>query len=94
MRLGIHTQTLAKSLNLADIAIIYQPQNLAWDLSAVQKYADNIIIYSSLDEIIAKLKEESAQGGHFVLMSNGSFGGIYECLETELRLTNKIPKEI
>jgi len=93
MRLGIHTQTLAESLNLADIAIIYQPQNLGWDLSAVQKYADNITIYTTLDDIIAKLKEEAELGGHFVLMSNGSFGGIYERLQAELSLANETPKE-
>ena len=93
MRLGIHTKTLAESLNLADLAIIYQPQNLGWDLSAVQKYADNITIYTSLDEIIAKLKEEAEHGGHFVLMSNGSFGGIYERLQAELNLANQTPEE-
>ena len=84
MRLGVHTATLAKSLDLADLAIIYQPQNLDWNLSALKDHADNIDICQSLDDIIEKLKVEARVGGHFVLMSNGSFGGIYQRLQDAL----------
>jgi len=80
MRMGVHTETLAHSLAAADLAIIYQPEHLDWDLSALTKYADNIKISQTLDEIIAMLKLEAPAGGHFVLMSNGSFGGIYKRL--------------
>ncbi|WP_027158693.1 UDP-N-acetylmuramate:L-alanyl-gamma-D-glutamyl-meso-diaminopimelate ligase [Methylobacter luteus] len=84
MRMGVHTQTLAQSLNGADQALIYQPPGMGWDLSELKKYADNIEICHSLDEIITKLKFEARYGGHFVLMSNGSFGGIYQRLQNEL----------
>ncbi|WP_374088370.1 UDP-N-acetylmuramate:L-alanyl-gamma-D-glutamyl-meso-diaminopimelate ligase [Methylomicrobium lacus] len=84
MRLGIHTETLAKSLNQADQALIYQPKELSWDLSQLKRYAANIEICESLEQIIDKLKREARQGGHFVLMSNGSFGGIYAKLLAEL----------
>jgi len=84
MRLGVHTESLAKSLGNADLAIIYQPQNLDWDLSKLLNYANNIEICQSLDDIIAKLKVEARAGGHFVLMSNGSVGGIYQRLQDEL----------
>jgi len=84
MRLGVHTETLAQSLNQADRALIYQPKELSWDLSQLQHYAANIEICESLDQIIDRLKLEARQGGHFVLMSNGSFGGIYARLLAEL----------
>lgn len=84
MRLGVHTETLAKSLSHADLAIIYQPQYLDWDLSKLKNYANNIEICQSLDEIIARLKLEAPLGGHFVLMSNGSFGGLYQRLQEAL----------
>ncbi|CAA9890394.1 UDP-N-acetylmuramate:L-alanyl-gamma-D-glutamyl-meso-diaminopimelate ligase [Candidatus Methylobacter favarea] len=84
MRMGVHTETLAKSLANADLAIIYQPQSMGWDLSRLKKYAANIEICQSLDDIIAKLKLEAPYGGHFVLMSNGSFGGIYQRLQDAL----------
>ncbi len=86
MRMGIHTQSLAESLNLADLAIIYQPENLGWNLSTLKKYNDKIEIYTTLDAIINRLKAESNEVAHFVLMSNGSFGGIYH------RLINALEK--
>jgi UDP-N-acetylmuramate: L-alanyl-gamma-D-glutamyl-meso-diaminopimelate ligase len=84
MRLGVHTETLALSLHNADRAILYQPENLGWDLRDLKKYAGNIEICQTLDEIIEKLNLEIRYGGHFVLMSNGSFGGIYQRLQETL----------
>ncbi len=84
MRLGVHTKTLAESLGHADLAIIYQPEAMGWNLGELKKYASNIEICTSLDEIIAKLKFEARYGGHFVLMSNGGFGGIYQRLQDAL----------
>lgn len=84
MRLGVHTETLAQSLHNADVAIMYQPDNMDWDLSALKQYAQNIIICHTVDEIVALIKQEAPVGGHFVLMSNGSFGGIYGRLKNEL----------
>ncbi|PKM36281.1 MAG: UDP-N-acetylmuramate:L-alanyl-gamma-D-glutamyl-meso-diaminopimelate ligase, partial [Gammaproteobacteria bacterium HGW-Gammaproteobacteria-10] len=44
MRMGIHTESLAKSLVEADQAILFQPENLGWDLSGLKNYAGNIEI--------------------------------------------------
>jgi len=84
MRMGIHTRSLAESLGKADLALIYQPENLDWDLSELQSYAKNIEICTTLDSIIDKLKAQANDNSHFVLMSNGSFGGIYQRLKNEL----------
>lgn len=84
MRLGVHTQSLAESLAEADQAIIYQPENLGWDLSQLLQYASNIQICSELDVIIERIKAESDGICHVLLMSNGSFGGIYQRLRDEL----------
>jgi UDP-N-acetylmuramate: L-alanyl-gamma-D-glutamyl-meso-diaminopimelate ligase len=84
MRMGVHTQALATSLKQADLAIIYQPENLDWDLIALKNYADNIQIFTTLDAIINTLKTVTSENSHFVLMSNGSFGGIYQRLMNEL----------
>lgn len=84
MRLGVHTQSLAESLAAADIAIIYQPENLNWDLSRLLQYADNICIFKDLEAIMERIKAESKENCHVLLMSNGSFGGIYQRLRQEL----------
>ena len=84
MRLGVHRDTLADSLGHADLAILFQAEQLGWDLSAVQKQGSAIDVYQTLDELVARLHDEMAQGGHIVLMSNGSFGGIYQRLQNML----------
>ena len=84
MRLGVHTQSLAESLAQADTAIVYQPDNLGWDLSQLQQFADNIQICNSLEAIIEQIKAEAGGVCHVLLMSNGSFGGIYQRLRDEL----------
>jgi len=84
MRLGIHTESLAKSLAEADLAIIYQPENLSWDLSVLTEYADNIQVGTTLDNIINTLKGQTDSPLHIVLMSNGSFDGIHDRLLQQL----------
>ncbi|MGZ4999492.1 MAG: UDP-N-acetylmuramate:L-alanyl-gamma-D-glutamyl-meso-diaminopimelate ligase [Methylomonas sp.] len=84
MRLGVHTRSLAESLAEADVAIVYQPDNLGWDMSQLLSYADNIRICNNLDAIIGAIKAEAGGGCHVLLMSNGSFGGIYQRLKNEL----------
>ena len=84
MRLGIHTQSLAESLAEANQAIIYQPENLGWDLSQLLKFGNNIQILSDLNDIVDRIKTESDGICHVLLMSNGSFGGIYQRLKDEL----------
>ncbi len=81
MRLGVHTQSLAESLAAADRAIIFQPDNLGWDLSQLLNYADNIEICTSLDAIVELIRAEVGGRCHVLLMSNGSFGGIYQRLQ-------------
>ncbi|MCK5354537.1 MAG: UDP-N-acetylmuramate:L-alanyl-gamma-D-glutamyl-meso-diaminopimelate ligase [Methyloprofundus sp.] len=84
MRMGVHREVLAESLTLADRTLIYQPENLDWGLSELQTLANNIKICTSIDEIIAELQQEVAPNSHFLMMSNGSFGGIYQRLQNEL----------
>lgn len=84
MRLGVHTQSLAEALAEANTAIIYQPDNLGWDLSKLLQHGNNIVINNSLDAIIETIKAEAGGICHVLLMSNGSFGGIYRRLKDEL----------
>jgi len=84
MRMGIHRETLAKSLAVADLAIIYQAENVDWDLYDLLDYADNIQISTSIDDIVKKLKRQASPDSHFLMMSNGAFGGIYQRLQAVL----------
>jgi len=84
MRMGIHQHALADSLHLADKTFIYQPDNLSWDLQSLSQQNECIQICTSIEEIIQKLKQEMTPNSHFLMMSNGSFGGIYQRLQNEL----------
>lgn len=84
MRLGVHSQSLAASLANADLAILYQPPALGWDLGQVSACAENIEIYPDLDGIVSKLAAMAQSGDHIVLMSNGSFGGLHQVLKQAL----------
>ena len=85
MRMGVHAQTLADSLEDADLAMVLQSEDLQWDPAPLAKHAKNIVIVQSIDAIIARLLQEAGEGGHFVLMSNGGFGGIYKRLQEALQ---------
>ncbi len=83
MRMGVHSQTLADSLKSADLALVYQPAELDWDLSVLLEHGDNIRLCTRLEEITEQLQTET--GAHAVLMSNGGFGGIYQKLQAALQ---------
>lgn len=84
MRLGVHTLSLAESLLVADIAIIYKSVDLVWDISSLLQYSNNIQIIADLDEIVNRVTAEKNTTCHIVIMSNGGFGGIYQRLEKAL----------
>lgn len=85
MRLGVHADRMAASLAAADNAILYEPEDLAWDLAATTAPAKTIKVYSSIDEIVRKLAEMARPGDHVVFMSNGGFGGIYNRVKEALQ---------
>ncbi|MDD5033266.1 MAG: UDP-N-acetylmuramate:L-alanyl-gamma-D-glutamyl-meso-diaminopimelate ligase [Methylococcaceae bacterium] len=85
MRLGVHADALAGSLKAADHAIIYQPQQLGWDVRQSAAGTPGLSVMESVDEIVVKLAAESHPGDHLVFMSNGSFGGIHCKVEEALR---------
>ena len=84
MRMGVHRDTLATSLQLADRAHILQPSALEWDLVAAVASSSHIIVHPSIDAIVAAVLAEVAAGDHVVVMSNGGFGGIHGRLLAEL----------
>lgn len=85
MRLGVHENTLANSLTSADYAVIYQPDNLGWDVGRLAEQAANIRVMNSIDSIVEHLVTETCRpGDHLVFMSNGGFAGIHGRVEQAL----------
>ena len=74
MRLGAHAAELAPSLRDADAVVFLHRPELAWDTKAVTDALDGRgHAASSVDALIATLREHAQAGDHVVFMSNGGF---------------------
>lgn len=88
MRMGVHKDSLAPSLELADQVVLYQPAGLGWDLSDVAAaLGTRARVLHSIDDIVAHLVSVMRPRDHVLIMSNGGFGGLHERLLRALQET-------
>ncbi len=81
MRMGVHKDALAESLRQADMAILLEPPELDWSLAeSVRALGDRVRVYSTLEDIVARVDEKAHPGDHVLIMSNGAFGDIHRKL--------------
>ena len=85
MRMGVHTTTLADSVAAANLAFIYKPEDLTWELDQVVADYPAIQVFNSIESIVEALVEIAQPEDHWVFMSNGGFGGIYQQVLSKLR---------
>ena len=78
MRMGVHRDTLAPSLALADEVWLFTPPDLGWDtkplLAALGERGHGVPEVNALAEQLAKALRP---GDHALIMSNGGFGGLH-----------------
>jgi UDP-N-acetylmuramate: L-alanyl-gamma-D-glutamyl-meso-diaminopimelate ligase len=87
MRMGVHRDTLADSLQGADRVWLFEPADLAWPLDGVAQAARvPAVINDSVDGIAAAVADIARPGDHILVMSNGAFGGIHDKLLAALAL--------
>lgn len=85
MRMGIHKQSLPASLSAADEVLIYQPEDMAWDLRPMlQAMHIPAHIEASVETLVSRVKTLARPGDHILVMSNGGFDGIHEKLMAAL----------
>ncbi len=81
MRLGVHKDQLAPSLAAADQVLLYQPDDLGWDLGGVATaLGSKAQVHASIEALLAALLQMARSGDHVLIMSNGAFGGIHDKL--------------
>ncbi len=86
MKLGVHREQLAPSLEVADKSWFFAPKDLGWDLKgAVSSMRDRVVLAGSIDELVRDLCREALSGDHVLIMSNGGFGGLHDKLLAALR---------
>ncbi len=78
MRLGTHADALAGSLTTADQVLLYSPESLGWDASAVlAPLGDKAEVFANVQGIVDWLVTEVKSGDRVLIMSNGGFEGIH-----------------
>ena len=81
MRMGVHKESLANSLQQADEICLYQPAGLNWNLDdIIAQSKAPATVFSSTDNIITHLVSQASAGDHILIMSNGGFEGIHQRL--------------
>jgi UDP-N-acetylmuramate: L-alanyl-gamma-D-glutamyl-meso-diaminopimelate ligase len=79
MKMGIHQQTLAASLESADQVYFYQSGSLNLDLADISnQIGSKANIYSNTDALIQALVKAAQPGDSILIMSNGGFEGIHD----------------
>ncbi|MGR7919781.1 UDP-N-acetylmuramate:L-alanyl-gamma-D-glutamyl-meso-diaminopimelate ligase [Zobellella denitrificans] len=77
MKMGVHQQELADSLQGADATYLFRPAEIRWDLAAVAAACPRGRLFEELDTLIAALVADARPGDQILVMSNGGFGGIH-----------------
>ena len=86
MKSGVHKDTLAASLSLADKVYFYQNEQVAWDIEGAMQQAEiESETHIDIDTLAAKVAENANSGEHIIIMSNGGFDGLHNKLLTELK---------
>ena len=86
MKMGVHRDTLAVSLQAADRVFVYQAQNVTWDVAAaMQPLGQRVSVSHDLERLVSMVTGELRRGDHVLIMSNGGFGGFHEKLIEPLR---------
>ncbi|MBA1146850.1 UDP-N-acetylmuramate:L-alanyl-gamma-D-glutamyl-meso-diaminopimelate ligase [Ectothiorhodospiraceae bacterium WFHF3C12] len=86
MRLGVHRDALAESLDRADDCFLLQPEGIDWDVAAaVHAHRPDAVVAHAVTELADRVVAAARPGDRIVVMSNGGFGGIHELILDGLR---------
>ncbi|SQH75205.1 UDP-N-acetylmuramate:L-alanyl-gamma-D-glutamyl-meso-diaminopimelate ligase [Shewanella benthica] len=78
MKSGVHKDTLAGSMSLADQAYLYRADSIDWDIEAAMAKAElPVSVLYDIDEIVDTVASKAKSGDTIIIMSNGGFGGLH-----------------
>jgi UDP-N-acetylmuramate: L-alanyl-gamma-D-glutamyl-meso-diaminopimelate ligase len=86
MKLGVHNDTLAASLEEANLVCMFRPADIAADFDdCLSPLGDRLHMHSDYDELVADLAAAVKPGDQVVFMSNGGFGSARQSLTGALQ---------
>jgi UDP-N-acetylmuramate: L-alanyl-gamma-D-glutamyl-meso-diaminopimelate ligase len=80
MRMGVHQNTLGPALAGADEVVLYQGDDIQWDLGPVLAAIGHAKVFHRIEDIVKRVAQMARPGDHILIMSNGGFGGLHEKL--------------
>lgn len=85
MKLGIHKKELAESLEKADHVLMYQPDEIQWNVQkSLKALGDKLTVMDDVENILAALASLIQPNDHILIMSNGGFENIHQRLLDQL----------
>jgi UDP-N-acetylmuramate: L-alanyl-gamma-D-glutamyl-meso-diaminopimelate ligase len=86
MKMGVHNEVLASSLDGADIVAMYRPEDFPPEFDAsLASLKGRLQLFSDYDELVESLRGQLLAGDQLVFMSNGGFGAARQKLTTALQ---------
>jgi len=88
MKLGMHNDELAASLEQADLIWMYRPEDMGSGFdSSLQPLGSKLRSFGDYDELVSDMSKRVLSGDQVVFMSNGGFGGARQTLTAVLQRT-------
>ncbi len=88
MKLGVHNDDLAASLEQADLVWMYRPDDMGNDFDAsLDPLGGKLRSFRDYDELVSDMSKRVLSGDQVVFMSNGGFGGARQTLTAVLQRT-------
>jgi len=90
MKLGVHNETLAASLDEADIVWMYRPTDMDADFEAsLAPLGDRLRLFKDYDQLASDMSGKVLSGDQVIFMSNGGFGSARQTLTAVLQRTRR-----
>ncbi len=88
MKLGVHNESLAASLDAADFIWMYQPDDMDNAFTdSLQPIAEKLSMHRDYDDLASSMSMQLEKGDQVVFMSNGGFGSARQTLTALLQRT-------
>lgn len=88
MKLGVHNDALANSLEEADIVWMYRPADMGEGFDqALAPLGERLRLFSDYDELVSDMSAKVLSGDQVIFMSNGGFGRARQTFTAVLQRT-------
>jgi len=86
MKLGVHNDSIADSLEGADLVWVYRPEDMSEEFDgALSKLGSKVRLFADYDQLVADMSTRVLSGDQIVFMSNGGFGSARQTLTAMLQ---------